>query len=71
MSENKITMGASAEQEYSIVYPKYVAYFSNDDKENINAEFKVARLFDETPEQVTQGKAPGDQFGWSRDGWVI
>lgn len=50
-------------------YHPFVAYYSLNDKDN--NETKVARLFDDTPEQISHGTAPWDQYGWSRDGWVI
>ncbi len=54
-----------------VVYPKFVPYFSNRD---VFDEDPVHRgLFDTRDEELQQshGKAPWDEYGWSRDGWVI
>lgn len=34
-------------------------------------ESPVHRLFDDTPEQISHGTAPWDEYGWSRDGWCF
>ena len=52
-----------------IVYPEFVPYFSS--SENFDEAPVHHGLFDKTPEQVTNGKAPWDEFGWSRDNWVL
>lgn len=50
-------------------YLPFVSFYSLDDTDDV--ETKVARLFDDTPEQISHGTASWDQLGWSRDGWVI
>lgn len=50
-------------------YLPFVPLFSKEG--TVELEVKVSRLFDETPEQLTHGTAPWDNYGWSRDGWVF
>jgi len=52
-----------------IVYPEFIPYFSKEGIKDCNPVHHG--LFDETPEQISHGTAPGDKFGWSRDGWVL
>ena len=52
------------EKEYLPFEPFFSAQGTHD-------EGTVHRLFDEMPEQIPHGTAPWDQYGWSRDGWVI
>ncbi len=59
-------------KEDGIVYPKFEPFFSKEDS-TLN-EGKITGCFGMDglpPEQVSSGKAPWDEFGWSRDGWVI
>lgn len=53
------------EKEYLSFEPFFSALGMRDD------ESPIHRLFDETPEQISHGTAPWDEYGWSRDGWVI
>ncbi|MBR5960986.1 MAG: hypothetical protein IKZ98_08305 [Clostridia bacterium] len=50
-------------------YIPFVPFISKDDI--VNVEVRCARLFDDTPEQISHGTAPWDEYGWSRDGWGI
>ena len=50
-------------------YLSFVPYFSNDALDIV--EKRTSRLFDDTSEQISHGKASWDDLGWSRDGWVV
>ena len=71
MSNNNILelLDADIMSDESTVYPEFVPFFSKDCTASV--ENKAARLFDDTPEQTSHGTAPWDEYGWSRDGWVI
>ena len=61
------------EVENAIVYPEFKPFFSNMDVFDLEGG-KITGCFGMDglpPEQVSSGKAPWDEFGWSRDGWVI
>ncbi len=64
---------ARVAEHFSIVYPVFRPYFSGDDNSTkvLNEDLMPGGLFDATPEQISNGKATWDQFGWSRDGWVL
>lgn len=62
-------LDADLEEAKDIVYPELIPYYSKDGIKNYNPVHHG--LFDDTPEQTSHGTAPWDDFGWSRDGWVI
>ncbi len=62
-------LDADLESDETIVYPKFESFFSRNPVYSSNPHHHG--LFDETPEQISHGTAPWDEYGWSRDGWII
>lgn len=52
-----------------VVYLKFIPYYSKEGIKDFNPVHHG--LFDETPEQISHGIAPWDEYGWSRDGWSV
>ena len=49
-------------------YLPFEPFYSKSDN---YVEGMAHRLFDDTPEQISHGLAPWDEYSWSRDGWTI
>ena len=58
-------------QQEELVYPKFEPFYSK--QELSDNEVAHHGLFDSSTEnyQVSHGKAPWDEYGFSRDGWGI
>lgn len=70
-SQKPSEIGNDTSKPNEIVYPKFVPYFSS--REVFDEDPVHRGLFDPRDEELQQshGKAPWDEYGWSRDGWVI